>query len=516
MRRRIDAALLALAACVAAALVFWPLFSATYPPMTDLPFHAAQTSAFRHYWDDAYHYRDQFDLRPIAVPYMSSYVLGALLMVVFSTTTAVKLATGIMLLLLPAGLATLAWGMRKSPLLGMLGVPFAWGHLTHWGFINFVGALGLFAMAAGLALRALDVPSRRTEATLAGVLVFLFFTHVFRYPFAVAAVLGAAVVTYPVHKRIRPVLWPLVPSLVLFTVFWFIRPKALVGGVGPLEIQPARWGELFGSLVDGFHDPSEARMAERHGWVVLAGGAIALFAWIARLRERPRVEIKLAALTTLVPLGSALVFLIMFLTLPMEIGGWWYVYPREATAAAFLFMGVFPDVPEALWARVTLIGAIALSSFGISDVVARNYRAFDETTRDFTAISEQIPQAPKLLYLVFDHEGSTRTTTPYIHLPAWIQADRGGWLSFHFSLMGASPLVYRKDAEAVVPPDVPVRWEWTPDRFNVREQAPFFDWFLVRRDRDPQKLFRADPEITFVAHNGKWWLYKRKKPEPEP
>lgn len=506
-----EVALFALAASLAAVAVFWPLFSATYPPITDLPFHAAQTSALRHWFDDAYGFRAQFTLRPLAVPYLSSYVLGALFLLVMPATTAVKLATGCMLLLLPAGLGTLAWGMRKSPLLGLYGVPIAWGHLTHWGFINFVGALGLFALCLGLALRALDKPSRRTEVGLAIALVGVLFTHVFRYPFAVLGVLGAAAVTWPVHRRIRPVIWPLVPSLILFAVFWISRPPTMAGSTGPLDVHAERWAELVPAVVDGFTDPAERRAFAHHAWIVAGAFVPTLVLWVLRLRSDTAEARRFALLATLAPLASALVFLFLFLALPLEIGSWWYVYPREATAALFVAAGVLPDAPRGLLGRASLVLALGISTLGVSAVVARNYAAFEDTTRDFDRIIAEIPRAPRLLYLIFDHDGSTRTTTPYIHLPAWVQADRGGWLSFHFSLLGASPLLYRQDAAGVVPPPVPTRWEWTPQKFDVRRNGAFFDWFLVRRDKDPKRLFAADPTIVFTSHHGDWWLYRRER-----
>ena len=69
--------------------------------------------------------------------------------------------------------------------------------------------------------------------------------------------------------------------------------------------------------------------------------------------------------------------------------------------------------------------------------------------------------SPKLMYLVFDHSGSTRSTTPFIHLPAWIQAEKGGWLSWHFVSWDLHPIRYREN-DAHVPPPRPERWEWIP------------------------------------------------------
>jgi hypothetical protein len=215
---------------------------------------------------------------------------------------------------------------------------------------------------------------------------------------------------------------------------------------------------------------------------------------------------------TVVPLACAAVFLGLFLVLPMQMGAWWYVYPREATAAAMVALGAFPDLPRNPWLRVPLAAALALAGIAPARVVIDNYARFDPATRDFAAITEQIPRAPKLMYLIFDHGGSTRTTTPFIHLPAYVQAEKGGWLSFHFAVWGQTPINYRPRDEpgAVVPPAVPLRWEWTPQLFDVHKHGEFFDWFLVRQGYSPDRLFAADPTIERVDHRGSFWLYRRK------
>jgi hypothetical protein len=71
----------------------------------------------------------------------------------------------------------------------------------------------------------------------------------------------------------------------------------------------------------------------------------------------------------------------------------------------------------------------------------------------------------------------SRTTTPFIHLPAYVEAEQGGWLRFHFAVRGASPIQYRPRGEpgAVIPPPSPNRWEWTPQVFNVKRNGPFFE-----------------------------------------
>ena len=79
-RRPVDILLGAGAVALVAWILLAPFFVAKYPPLIDFPFHAAHTSAFRHYFDPAFHFREQFSLHPLEVPYVSSYALGALLM----------------------------------------------------------------------------------------------------------------------------------------------------------------------------------------------------------------------------------------------------------------------------------------------------------------------------------------------------------------------------------------------------------------------------------------------------
>ena len=519
-RSPLEVTLAAAALAAAVYAIAAPFLAARYPAMTDLPFHAAYTGTLRHWLDPSFHRQDQFELHPLEVPYLSMYVLGAALMLIFPMIVAVKISAAVMLALLPAGLAVLFHGMKKSPLLGLLGLGAVWSGLTHWGFLNFMGALGLFAMAVGLTFLLVDKPTRRRQAALAATLVALFFTHIFRYPFALCAVVGTAIVMYPVTRRIRPIVAPLVPAIALFLMWLRVRPAAVSGSMGPLSVHKERLGEFAGYLGGAFNDPAEKLAFERFFRIIVVVAVLCVALYIrARINESERAitskRLTWDALALVVPLACAAVFLVLFLVLPMEIGLWWYVYPREATAAAFLLLGAFPDLPRSILLRAPLTAAVAVGGLGVSSVAAKNYAVFDRATHDFAAITQQIPRAPRLLYLVFDHGGATRTTTPFIHLPAYVQAEKGGWLSFHFAVWGASPILYRpRDAPgAVIPPPTPNRWEWTPQVFSAKRDGAFFDWFLVRRSAAPDALFRDDPSIERVDHVGTWWLYRR-RPSP--
>jgi hypothetical protein len=513
----LEAAAWALALCTALYVIVGPFLVARYPMMTDLPFHAANASIIRHYWDPSWHFQEQFVLQPFAVPYVMLYLIAALLMLVMSAVSAIKVAAAIMLALLPVGLAVLFWGMRKSPLLGLSGLGFVWCGLTSWGFLGFVGALGLFAMLLGLVLRQAQRPSSRLGIAITVVLLLLFFTHPFRFPFAMAAVAVAAFVMYPATRRVGPLLWPVVVPLGLFALWWRVRPAALSPELPVPSIHPERLDEAGRFLYRSLRVPAEAAAAGRALDALLALAlALVLFYTLERrwrLRSRQRL-FQLGALVMV--LGCAGVFLMLYLTLPMKMGIWWYVYPREITSACFVALALLPDLPRRAGLKLVCVAWMCWALAPLGSVTVDSYRRFDQATQDFTSISAKLPQAPKLLYLVFDHHGSDARNTPFIHLPAYVQAERGGWLSFHFASWGASAIAYRSPEHVAVPPATPLRWEWTPHRFRVAQHGRFFDWFLVRARRSPEAHFARDPSISLVAHEGSWWLLSRSAGVREP
>lgn len=507
----LEAALALAALGTAIYVLVAPLAASRYVPMVDLPFHATSGATFAHYEDPSYHLKEQFELHPFSNPVMLLYAPLAALMRVLPVTTAMKIGVFMMLALVPAGLAVLFHGARKSPLLGLLGLGMCWGNLTHWGFLTYVAALGLFAMAVGFTLLVVDRPTRGRRIGLALTLVALFFSHIYRFPFGVAAVVGTAVVMYPATRRFRPILLPLVPALVLFAVWWKIRPPTLEGSVA-LGFHPERvLAEYGGAMTDGFNVDGVRRALMVHfdaSWfVAVVAAAHAVVRRRRGLRRFGRWDIGV----TVVPLACAAVFFVLFMVMPMWLGSWWYVYPREATATTIILCGACPDLPRAPRLRAALVAVMALAGIGVARQVAERYAEFAAPSEDFHRITQQIPRAPKLFYLIYDHSGTSRSTSPFLHLPAYVQAEKGGWLSWHFAVWGHSPVRFRPREEpgAVIPPKTPPRWEWTPQQYNIK-MTPFFDWFLVRQKTAPDSLFAPDPTIVRVDHVGLWWLYRRK------
>lgn len=400
--------------CAAAAIVYvvgFPFWVTDYPMMTDFPFHAASSSVFRHYTDAGWHFREQFVFQLFAVPYVSFYGLAAIFMIALPPVVATKLAAAIMLALLPLGLMTLCWGLRKSPLLGLWGLVPVWGVLTHWGFINFVGAIGLFAMVIGLAMRVVDRPSLRVQGALIAVLILLFFTHVFRFPFAVLMLMLVAVLMYRQVDGVVGLLAPGAVAIALFVGWWSTRSAPLMTGME--WVWPPDWSrmsEASTNLFDVFIG-DEDTFVFRRIWLLFGATAAVLFVVAAvRLRSWPKAGWVVPAHAVV---GVAIaISLALYLVLPMEIGTWWYVYPREITVAAFLVPALLPNLPRKTWAHLGFVVWTAIAVAPIGELVAGAHREFSTSTVHFREIIHELPRAPKLLYLVYDHDGSRATNSP--------------------------------------------------------------------------------------------------------
>jgi hypothetical protein len=514
-RRRLTArpldGLLGLAAVgVTAYALLGPFCVVKYPPLTDLPMHAAVTSTLRHWFDPAWHFREQFELQPLRVPNLTLFVLGAILELVLPAHWAVKIAALILISLLPIGLAVYCRGLKKNATMGVAALCLAWGPLTQWGFVSFVGSLGLTMMGIGLALLIAERPTRARTLGLGVVGVLVFVTHVSVFPVFCFAVGVATLAMLPLTRRFRPTVIALLPSVLLFATWWLLRPSALSAPI-KLGWHFDRWHKIADYLFHIFDGPEDLGVLRQMGVIVVG---VALYSVVVRVvlavraKRRPRVS-RRAVHAFVASLVIAAAFALLYFSMPLNIGEWSWVFPREITAATLCALAVLPALPRDAVLRAPALAALLVAAMMPSRFVGRHYAAFESATLDFQQIIDEIPQAPKLGYIVMDRSGYDGIFGAFVHLPAWVQAERGGWLSFHFAKWNATPIRFRSSEPRDVAPDTPDAFEWRPDLFDVATRGKYFDWFLVRAKSSPDDRFTVDPAIHRVDHRGTWWLYRR-------
>ncbi len=508
-------------ASIAVAVTTWvlaaPWFAATYPPINDLPMLASLTSIMRHYGDPAWHFREQFRPQFLQVPTLTTYLVGALFALVVPIATAVKAASFVQQAMLPVGLAVYAHGLKKSPYLGIAAGGFVWATLTQWGFLSYVGAIGLMLLGLGLTHLVLDAPSRRRMGALGVTALLLLLTHVSRFPFFCAAVALTTLCMWKVTRRWREVAIPIVPSVLVFALWWFVRPAALEGAI-TMGWEVTKRLRHFDSDVFEFGrgNPTYGKHF-LETLLAVAAYCLAVDVWKARRDERRWLE-RAEAFRLASALLVSLLFVGLYFSMPETIGAWWFVYDREMTAALLCALVLMPRLPEGWKLRTPAVAGLLLAIVPPMLAVRAWYRTFEDGTADFRRVIAQIPPAPRLGYMVWDNGDFARYVRPLLHLPAWVQAEKGGWLSFHFATWDATPFAFRHDAGADVAPPTPKRFEWTPDKFDVKERGRFFDWFLVHSHDSRDAVFAVDPTIHLVVHDGNWWIYHREAapPPPEP
>jgi hypothetical protein len=312
----------------------------------------------------------------------------------------------------------------------------------------------------------------------------------------------------PLSRTVRPVVIAVAPSCALFGAWWFARPRLLAGALA-LRFDPSRTSRITDWLFHGFHGSAELSLLATMVSIV---GAVSVYSaittYLARKRcgRRSSRRERRARVAALAIVGM---FLCLYFVLPLDVGVWALVYPREITAATFFALGALPGLPRSPSLRAPALAALLLGVTMATRFVAARYAAFDLLTKDFAAIVEELPPAPKLGYIMQDRSGAEGSTLPLLHLPAWVQAERGGWLSFHFATWQATPIRFRTTPPMDVPPSTPDGFETHPALFDVATRGKYFDWFLVRAPASPDARFAVDPKIHLVDDRGEWWLYHR-------
>lgn len=494
-----------------------PLWRCEYPPLTDLPEHALAISVLAHLHDPDLRFDRSYTIDLFGRPTAAFYVAGAALVRVVPLRAAVKAAVAATILSVPIGLLLLLLASRKEPALALLGFVPVFGTLLHWGFVNYVLAAGVYLGALAAIVWALERPTLGRATIVVFASVLLFFTHV--WGVVVLAVTGVPLVLVAARGGLRGVvrgLAPLVPCGVLSAAWWlFARPPVAETGPPPrIELALGRVGGLLDDLSGGLSGPglAEAMRWGARGLAVLA--VVAVLDALLRL-VAPRVSLvgrfvaPDARPLSRLDLGLVLVpilHLALYLVLPMEAFGWWFVYPREAFFVAVTVPAALPALSLRPLRVVAVIVAIAIAPWPSLEA-GRRWPELDRWTAGFDDVVARIPKGADVMSLV----SATRVPGPFaplLHFGAWAHAFRGGRPAWSFAVFGATPVTH---SAGRAPPPLPRRWEWTATSvFRLERQGRGWRHFLVGH-APVARLFRGhvgtDVEVV-VQRRG--WAYVRR------
>jgi hypothetical protein len=476
----------ALAACAALCLSF------RYLPMVDLPQHYAMVSILLHRADPAWGFVQRFTTDFVHRPYATVYWLGEALGWIMPLGAAMRIVVATCTMAPFAGAFALLVATGRPRVWLLPAVPFAFGSLWHWGFLNFLLGTGMFLAGLALVVVAAARPSRRASVGLGVLALALFCTH---FHGLVMLLMFAPVFAWawrgePTGRApyVRT-LAPLVPAAVAAAAFVLLTWSQAEGNWARLNPGPGERVERFAEFLGaGLPDPWP-----KAGLFVLAmfvAGGVALSG------SAPRQKRTLIALTVAFTAQVA-----MYFVLPLNTNTATYVSARHALLIVLLALPLLPAL--AGWRALAVRGAGVLVAVVGLVGVGQHLACFDREARDFDGVLAAMKPARRVVPLVFARGGAcvSPRTFPYLHFAAYYQAAEGGELARSFAVVWNVPIRYRADYARY-----PIREEieWQPSLLTP-EDARHFDYALVRGGPPP-----LPPQLgmQLVLRSGAWALYE--------
>jgi len=491
-----------LLATVSLGLVAWPFMVVTFPPLADLPQHAAQVRLLGEALAGDGAYAVQW-----GTPYSLAYLPLAAATALAGPLAGARLGAMLIALAWVGAVHLLAWRLGRSAAAATAASVLVFHHALYWGFLPFL--VGFPVFAAWLLLVRQEPRPRVTRAALfTGGALLLYTAHALWF----AAGLGwLALDVATRHHRGTP--WRhLVARLAgpaavaAAAVAWFRALSSSSFATPPLwvpqpwrRLLPGSWVEAaFGGLAGLLEPLTFAALA---AWLVAA-----LVVHLVRSTDREKGagdrapegeatgwDYRLLSLGLLLLAGALL--LPDKYTNTIEFNDRWFPPALALLLLAAPRLPLRPTLTRA--AAVTLLGAFVMTT------AVTWQRAEAEELAGLAPALASLPDEPRLLGLEFPRRSRYLDRQPYLQIFAWGQVLRGGELNFSFADFPPSPVVYRP----------PRRPPWTPglEWFPQRVRPGDFGWFthvLVRAPPAIHSRFEAAAYLVPVNPPAPWRLYR--------
>jgi hypothetical protein len=149
------------------------------------------------------------------------------------------------------------------------------------------------------------------------------------------------------------------------------------------------------------------------------------------------------------------------------------------------------------------LAALVVSAVGVTSTARTAFDGFARELDGFDEILSEIPEGQRVVTLVFERGSRHIGFSPFLHIGAYVQAERGGVAFFSFNDFPQSPVRFNEDNR---PPRVGPRWEWKPERVRPDRDLGWFDYLLVRGG--PAKLGDTQ-NFELVSTHRRFRLFKR-------
>lgn len=493
----IDSALARETALLVAAslLATIPVWLALFPPMVDLPEHAAQVALLRNLHSSGFGFAHLFWVNWFT-PYLFGYMLVYALTPLLGIVAACKVVIALSAAGLPLTTAVLMRETGADRYWALLTIPAIYGFSYNWGFLNFLVATPIGLLFLALFIRHTRTPALRSTVYLALLSILLFFSHALIYLFfGFIACLYALLDTRSVRKTVLAIS-PLAAAVPL-TALWYLRTKSDPGVQDPVfwdlnwitTADPHTWG----GRITGFFPRLLGFWPE---WFCVLFG-IVLFALPfltgVRLSRRPAVWAPLAVCATVIlfaPTGGH--------------SAWALAQRFTVFALPFFVIGLERQPSErSLW-RATVVFLL----LGWMIIITSATLRYNAEAQGFKQVLSAMEPNQRVLSLMFIQESKNSRAPVFVHFPAWYSATKQGVVDMNFAVFPVALVRYRPSASR----QSPTFSEWHPEAFRWSQwHGATYRYFVVHAPVDlGDRLFGWAPcPVSLVARSDDWWLYEK-------
>lgn len=491
-----------------------PVWIPAYPPMTDLPQHAAQVSLLRELQDPNFAFANQFEVNwftPYLVGYLPIYALTPLLGIVL----ACKLVISISLAAFPLSTALVMDETGSDKYWALLSIPAMYGFSYYWGFLNFIVAAPIGMFFFWMVARNVRNDSRWTAFSLACLLNLLFFCHALICAFFLAISVGYIFCEVkPIHKAMMKSL-PLA-SVVPTAIAWIAKTNS-----HPVARRPMRWDLGWINTTDPYYKflaewsnsahPGWGRISgfvprllgvEPHAAYFLVAAALFGLPLLAGARLTPKISVWVPFLTVVLVMlfvptiayGTDFVFQRFTLfTLPFFLIG----LTRPTSATKFIreraLLRSTAPLLVAIWIGVLCLRAIA----------------YDHSAKGFSEMLAQMEPQQRALSLDFVRDTEFTISPSFLQYAAWYSAEKRGIVDpsnafWHVELIRYRPICVPKVRQ--------LDFEWNPGEFSWdKYDAGNYRYFIVSNLSDDGRRLFADAKcsVRLKYSSNIWFLYEQ-------
>lgn len=487
-----------------------PVWISAYPPMADLPQHAAQVALMRGLHNPSFAYGSLFRLNWFT-PYLLGYSLIYVLAFVFGILTACKIVISLFVVGFPLAAGLLLGSVAMDEFWAILCIPGVYGFAYQWGFLNFLITLPLGLLFLWFVLRHCEAWDWRGALVLAGSALALFFCHALICAFfcgcAAICLLATARTLETAAKRMLPL-----AAVLPVALLWMRRTVS-----DPDTHKAMIWDLSWRYTVEPYY---ASLTEEPHNFAAGWGRATGLFPRLLGLSPSWQHALLGIALF-LLPLCAGmrlhhrltlwspfLLCVAVLLFCPHAVFGTDYVYQRFTIFLVpfYLLLLRRSDLPRG---RDIVVRCAALALVAVLiGLAARRASVFSRETAGFQDALSHMQPGQRVLSLAFDHEDGVSIAPTFLHFPEWYAAQKQGMVDPSAAMMFPELVVYRKgDAPKAVLWD----FEWSPEEFDWDDFSGWqYRYFVVRSPEDlsPKLFAQATCVVRQISHQGEWRLYE--------